>query len=306
MEPPDTPGRFIDGATDDRVSASNLLRKVLVVAHRLGSEELQKWVHDELNGYADVSALPPYRRIEGQVQGVYSGVLYEALPQALSTGQIPEEAAEVLFSTRLTVSVAELEELARPDSDREMGVPWDVQQIAMYNGWAEQRLVPRINGHSLRSANRVITRGMLRGVIDATRNTALGLALDLQATAPDAGMLGGPTMAQAPVAHVVNNYYSTHIEGHGNQVAQGENIRQRTKVVQGDLSSLLKAAREVGLDSDASAALARVVLADTTERPSKVQAFLSRVREGTIQIGTGITAEVAAARLSELITAYLG
>lgn len=297
---------IIDGATDDSVSTSNLLRKVQVVAHRLGSEELQQWVRDELNGYANVNDLPPYRRIEGQVQGVYSGVQYQALPQALGAGLIPEEAAELLFGTRLRASVAELEELAGPGNDRELGVPWNVQQIAMYNRWAEERLVPRIVGHTLRSANRVVTKGMLRGVIDAARSTALGFALDLQATAPDAGMVGGPTMAEAPVAHVVNNYYSTHIDGHGNQVAQGENIRQRSKVVQGDLSSLLKAAGEVGLDAEGSAELARAVLAGTAERPSKVEAFLASVRAGVFQIGTGLTAEVAATQLSALIAAFQG
>lgn len=297
---------IIDGATDDGVGTANLLRKVQVVAHRLGSNELLQWVAHELNGYPDVNDLPPYRCIEGQVQGVYSGNLYEALPQALGAGQIPERAAAALFTTRLSASIAELEELSSPGNDRELGVPWNVQEIAMYNRWAEERLVPLINGHSLRSANRAVTKGMLRGVIDAARNTALGFALDLQATAPDAGTAGGPTMAEAPVAQVVNHYYWTHINGDGNQVAQGKNIRQRSQVVKGDLGSLLKAAEEVGLDAGGSAELARAVLADSTERPSKVKSFLSRVREGAFEIGTGITAEVAATQLSELIATFQG
>lgn len=70
--------------------------------------------------------------------------------------------------------------------------------------------------------------------------------------------------------------------------------------------SLLAAARETGLDASGTAELARVVLTDESDRPSKVQAFLARVREGAFLIGTGITAEVAATALSELIATYLG
>ncbi|MET4099837.1 hypothetical protein ABIB37_002074 [Agrococcus sp. UYP10] len=297
---------IIDGATDDSVSTSNLLRKVQVVAHRLGADDILKWVQRELNGYPDPEDLPPYRRVTVNVMGTWAGPMQSRLRQPLSPGQMPEDAASVLFSVSLGASLAEMEELASDASEQELGVPWDTTHVIAYNQWVEEGVVPFIEHYGLFSANRIVTRGVLRGVIDAARNTALGFALDLQATAPEAGTSGGPTMAEAPVAQVVNNYYSTHIDGDGNQVAQGENIRQRSKVVKGDLSALLKAAEEVGLDAEGNAELARVVLADATERPSKIRSFLSRVREGAFQIGTGVTAEVAATQLSELIAAFQG
>ncbi|CAN5262063.1 hypothetical protein BH09ACT3_BH09ACT3_08620 [soil metagenome] len=299
---------IIEGATDDAVSTSNLLRKVQVVAHRLGATEILEWASRELNGFNSVDDLPPYRAdLTTNVLGTWAGPFNARLQGVLSAGSIPEQAAKVLFRVNMSQSVSELEELiSASDGKREMGIPWDPEHVGMYNQWIDEGKVPYIEMMGVQSANRVITRGMMRSIIDSARNTALGFALDLQAAAPDAGTAGGPTMAEAPVAHVVNNYYETHITGDGNQVAQGKDIRQRAKVVKNDLESLLAAVRQLGLESAGTDELARVVLADDAKRPHKVQKFLAAVRAGAFAIGTGMTADVAANQISDLIAAYLG
>jgi len=89
---------IIDGATDDALSTSNLLRKVRTVAHRLGAEEILKWVDRELNGYNSVEDLPPYRAdLVTNVQGMWAGPFNARLSAVLSAGSIPESAAKVLF-----------------------------------------------------------------------------------------------------------------------------------------------------------------------------------------------------------------
>ena len=52
---------IINGSTDDTVSTSNLLRKVQIVAYRLGALELSSWTKAELNGYEVAERLSSYR-----------------------------------------------------------------------------------------------------------------------------------------------------------------------------------------------------------------------------------------------------
>ena len=296
---------IITASTDDSVSTSNLLRKVQVVAHRLGATDILAWVQRELDGYTDMADMPSYRRMPINVRGEWSGPRGSTW-ETLSAGRIPSDAKDVLFSVALGASVAELEENAASTTSKEMAVPWDPQHVALYNGWVDEGLVPHVMFHRLFSANRVITKGVLRGIIDASRNRALGFALDLQTAAPDAGEVAGPTMEAGPVRKVVNKYYVTHIRGDGNQVAHGDDIRQTSKVVKNDLPALLAAASELGLSSEGSEELARAVLADEAERPSRIKVFLGKVSEGAFLIGTGAAGNVAATQLTALIAAYQG
>lgn len=51
------------------VPVSELLRKALVVARKLGQRDFQKWIEGELNGYAGGKDAPVYREVRGQVRG---------------------------------------------------------------------------------------------------------------------------------------------------------------------------------------------------------------------------------------------
>ena len=64
---------IIDVAVDDKTSLPVLLRKCLVLAHRLKNERLQRWVKKELDGYADDDALPDYRQTNAISKGVFFG-----------------------------------------------------------------------------------------------------------------------------------------------------------------------------------------------------------------------------------------
>ena len=296
---------IIDGATTDAVSTSNLLRKVQVVAHRLNADDIKAWAQRELMGYENVADLPRYRaELVVNVLGVWAGPMGHRETHTLSAGTIAEDAARVLFRANLTQPIAELEDIAAATGDADPSIPWDPIHVGQYNRWGQEGKVPRFEFMGLLSANRVITRAMIRGVIDSARNTALDFALSLQSADPTAGAVGGPTVADAPVERAVMNI-TNNIYGDGAQVAQGENFRQRSKVVKGDLSSLLKAAEAAGLAPEGSEALARAVLSGGGERNGKVQAFLAKVREGAFLVGTGVAAEVLADRLAVLISTYL-
>ena len=128
---------IIDGATNDSVSTSNLLRKVQIVAHRLKATAIEAWVRQELNGYEDVEHLPKYRAdLVVNVMGVWAGPMGARDQQPLSAGVIPEDAKQVLFRLNLNQSLAELEELANSSGDGTLGMPWDQMHVIQYNRWA--------------------------------------------------------------------------------------------------------------------------------------------------------------------------
>jgi AbiTii len=56
-------------ALDGHVRVSDLLRKALVVAKKLGIQEFQTWADHELNGYSQEEKIPDYRYLQGQIRG---------------------------------------------------------------------------------------------------------------------------------------------------------------------------------------------------------------------------------------------
>lgn len=57
---------------NDEVRLPSILRKARVLAEQLDSEELSRWVRQELDGYSPDSALPDYRVINTTVRGLWA------------------------------------------------------------------------------------------------------------------------------------------------------------------------------------------------------------------------------------------
>jgi len=56
-------------ALDKTLGVSDLLRKSLVVARKLGLSDFQSWIERELNGYGEDDETPEYREVCGQIRG---------------------------------------------------------------------------------------------------------------------------------------------------------------------------------------------------------------------------------------------
>lgn len=295
---------IITGATDDGVSTSNLLRKVKVLAHYLKAPEVADWVNGELNGYKTVEALPKYRHNSiAPVLGTWTGWGGGSTKQILGSTGLPEDAAEVLFHVSFFQPISELEDLAKLPEDPSQ--PWEPWQVFQYNKWNDEGKGTWIQGMKLLNAHRVVTRASIRGVIDTIRNTALELALNLHTTDEKAGTLNGPTIADAPIATTINNF-TTHVYGHGTNLAFGDNATLRSKVVVNDVESLLAAARDLGLGEEGIAELRAAAEASMAERPARLKAIAHRVGVGALSFTNAVTAEVAGSQLDILIQQFLG
>ena len=301
---------IIDGATEDAVSTSNLLRKIVVVSHRIQSTETLAWAESEIAGYdpESLDKLPEYRGpLKVAVRGTYSGPMGSSATQVLSDYGVPEDYVSALFDVRFFQPLAELEEMAR-NRDANLGVPWSAALVTKWNEWEEAERVPYIPMMGLFAARRVVTPAMIGGVIDTIRSAALKFALDLQAANPMAGETGGPTVRDSDVREAVNSVFHTYIYGSGTNVAFGDGNVQSISIAQGDLVGLLSTVEHLGLDKNAVQELASIVTGSVSaeEKLSRVQRFTERIREGAIAITGSVTVKVVADQVQALVRQFLG
>lgn len=292
----------IEQASDGDAAA--MLRKLMIVAHRLGADPLLAWVKAELNGYDDLNDIPDYRGpFTVNVQAVITGPGLSKGTNTLTKQGIPE-GFDGLFEMRFKDPLATLEGFA--SSENGIAVPWDPAIIGHYNRWIDEGLVPFIEYWGVYSAQKVFPQGALRGIIDVVRTKALELALDLQAEFPDAGEKNGPTVdnpdVRATVTTIVNNIY-----GPVTGLAQGHNVTQKVRVTTGDLSGALDSARRF-LD-DRGLEQLRAVLGpagDDDDKRSRLGKFVDAVKSGSVTLAAGVTTDLAAVGLIEIATQFFG
>lgn len=149
-------------ASDSKHSVSDLLRRALVIASKLGLADFEAWVRRELNGYPPDSEVPGYRKLRG-------------FPVALNPvrGWVPIQAADAasmrdIAEMKIVTSVTELEALLR--SQGEVAMSWP-------SGLADQFL--RRNPLLSNPVTRV-SRGAMNGIFEAVRNEILEWSLKLE------------------------------------------------------------------------------------------------------------------------------
>lgn len=64
---------IIVACADDQTSLSAILRKCLILAAQLKSDELKNWVLKELEGYENLEDVPPYRTLRVTAKGLFLG-----------------------------------------------------------------------------------------------------------------------------------------------------------------------------------------------------------------------------------------
>ncbi|PCC49283.1 hypothetical protein [Brevibacterium aurantiacum] len=281
-----------------------VLRKLMIVAHRLQAVPLLAWVKNELNGYSSGDDLPTYRGpIHANVEAVITGPMGNRGTNTLSSHGVPSE-FEGLFEVAFREPLASLEALAQ--SSDSAGIPWDPAMVGLYNQWIEEGKVPFLQYWGVYSARRMISQSTLQGVVDIVRTKALEMTLDPQAEFPDAGEVGGPTIeepaVEATVTHITNNIY-----GNVNAMAQGQDVRQKVTVKTGDLVGALTAAKAF-LADDAIAELSQVLTAagDAAEKRGRLMRFVGAVKSGTVTLAGGVASNFAADGILEVGNQFFG
>src|SRR5438094_7477163 len=97
-------------AIDGRSDLGTILRKCKVLAARLGSQPLEKWVLWESNGYPDDVEVPDYRTWPLEVKGNFSGPFHSGIRNApIPLVCIPERVRKNYEAYKCRQSIASLE-----------------------------------------------------------------------------------------------------------------------------------------------------------------------------------------------------
>jgi len=235
-------------ALDRGVRLSDLLRKGMVVARKLGITELETWISRELGGYQD--DVPTYRVVQGQIKAFnpfrgWQPVVFEN----------PRE-AEILSKRQCGDSVAELEHLlenARSHDFLAMSFPKEVEQRLM-GGLT-------IGGTGMHVGAQPVLQvhhSAIAGILDTVRTIVLNWALKLESD----GILGEglsftvqEKAAAADATYNINNFFApvgtSQIQQSADrpiQIAAGANID--ASQVARFLTELREVVEGLGLDQE--------------------------------------------------------
>jgi len=109
---------------------SDVLRKALVLAYQLKSEELKVWASNEMDGYkGDQKSVPEYRILETQSYGHFEGAFGRGMRNAIiPTVNLPKEVEEYATTLYLIHGIRELESWLE-NGERSIRFNWPANNI---------------------------------------------------------------------------------------------------------------------------------------------------------------------------------
>lgn len=157
---------LVNMASDPGVSTADLLRRALVVAHRLAVREIEDWIKLEINGYGD-HELPDYRKLVG------NAIPVPKKGESRATWRLdPADLAgllQVVAEARVPHGVSVIEGMATTTHE------FFVEKLPPHIDYLLQR--PNIGNFSLARTTSPI---QYRGILDAVKTRILEWALDLE------------------------------------------------------------------------------------------------------------------------------
>lgn len=282
-------------ATDNGTDVTELLRKALLVATKLGLQPFRDWVNQELHGYG-TNSVPEYRQVHAELK--FRNPVHGLIPFLIEDRKIMEQ----LCNVPIHESVSSLVDLLQ--NQREGGSLWlslDPQLKAtlmrMQDGFAKLEPV------------RTVGRNQFAAILDAVRTTILDWSLQLEAD----GVIGeGMTFSaeekqRAQSSITIENFQGIIGDVSGSTVTQSLQMSVR----KGDFPSLRAYLSEHGVDVEDIDDLERAIHADPEPTSSEsfgervsawVGKMVSKAATGAWQVGVG----AAGGLLSKALGAYYG
>ena len=167
---------------DPHMLVSDLLRKAIVVASKLGIEELKKWSENELRGYGK-EPVPSYRNVRGELKAhnPYRGLI----PVILEDSKLMEK----LRHRDIGQPISGLEDLYYRKGESRLQVPLPHDALMRFFGNSEEfrlGIIPTL----------IVGKEQIFGILESVRNEILNWSLELERR----GILGdGMTFSQEDI-----------------------------------------------------------------------------------------------------------
>lgn len=155
-------------AMDPKARLSDILRKAVVVATKLGIEELRNWADSELKGYGTVEEIPPYRKVHGELKA--HNPYHGWIPVIVQDSKI----SKMLSHRDIGQPISELEALCY---EKEQG---GSLQVSLPHEWLIKIFKNSEEFHLGMIPTLLVDRAQLLGILDAVRNEILNWSLELE------------------------------------------------------------------------------------------------------------------------------
>lgn len=298
-----------EAVIDDKTDITVVLRKCKVLAARLGNENFNNWIDQELNGYKDVKSLPEYRVFEVFSKGHFAGPFGSGIKNAdIPISCLPEKMRDNFKYRREREAISSYTSILKESKGKggSAHAPWPPEVTAMVG----QDIYQHMN---CLSAWQVIPRNAIASLVDAVRNRVLNFVLEIEAQNPEAGEapLNSNPIPQEKVAQIFNTYITGDVQ---NLATASTNVTQYGQVIvkQNDIDSLLSYLREHEIEETDLQELKEAVDSDKEKNPSNdswgpnvsgwITKMLGKASKGIWKIGSS----VATTLLTNAINNYYG
>lgn len=290
-------------ATEKAYDISDLLRKALLVATKLGLDEFRQWIELELNGYGIHAEVPDYRkaRAELKLKNPYHGLI----PIYISDS----ETTDALCNVELRDTIENLQSLATSLTKESsyINVPLSYEQEAfLLESQGDRGQLPPVRKLSPNKASMVI---------DAVRTRILTWSLELESQ----GILGNGIVfskeekEKAISTPTINIHNFQGVLGNVSKSSLKQDLTMT--VGQGDIEDLIRKLSKQGVQEDDLADLREAVSLEPRIAPDGslgqrisdwIGKMASKALSGAWPIGKSIGVGAASKLLSEAIISYYG
>jgi hypothetical protein len=297
---------IIDLATTDREPVSVLLRKCLILGHRLKNERLIAWANQELKGYDSIDGLPTYRIYSTNAKGHLSGPFGSSVTNLQIPSLLLDEKHQHFATTvYLREPISSYEEMMRSDSEV-FRCYWPADLVLLY-----QKRIRTESGCCLAQAWQDIGKNTLAQVFDAVRNRTLSLALEIRASIHGSDEALDNVSGQTAAA--IDHSVTTNIYGGVNVIASGHSnvtstVNQGSQTISvGNEEQLRDVMRHASLSEESLGALSQAIKQDGGDRiGAKVHSWVKENAPKAIIGGVKVGAQAAQAVLTAYLMQYFG
>ena len=280
-------------SSDENVPITKLIRKALIVASKLNLSDFMKWIEKEINGYDEVSEIPEYRNVTGEVKainpnnGIWIPLLWPNAPEGVYDRKIKQKISEIEYNYK--------------SADGILVVPFPQEQIQFF--------IKNFNVPS--PPYLIINKAALAGILESVKDIILKWSLKLEKE----GIFGKDMIfseyekirARNNQEIKIENFYGILGSTFTGAVSQEINI----DVQNNDLESLLKHLKLKGINSEDLEGLKQSIKIDPKpkqkdklgENVSKwIGKMIEKASSGAWNVGLSIAANI----LTSAIYSYYG
>ncbi len=283
--------------TDPSVDISMLLRKCMILASRLRSSEMKRWINNELNGYESTEELPNYRIFESEVRGDFirslgGGFRGIPIPKAI----IDKEYHELLFDCYLMQPIGAYSDALIDKNEASPREMWPADAVALFARKLFKGLV-------MVQAWKTIPRSLLVGITEQIRTKILSFMLELEQISENIGE-ENLTSEQKDIKEISKSF-TTNIYGNVQNLAIDCNriIQVNTQDISlGNFDLLKDYLSRIGIKEDDIKDLQSAIKKDGKDKTT----FGKNVRQWLKNLTIQITDTIIINNLSTALAKYFG